>query len=135
MQHRTWLIHWALFVLFNYRGREIFEWFLSDKYDQIFNNLILFFCLLKKRYLNAIQTTCPYVLRYLTALLVLNKKKGLHLKELVKVIQQESHTYHDPITEFVEALYVNFDFEESQVRLRECEKVNSKLFFFSCSCF
>jgi len=41
----------------------------------------------------------------------------------VKVIQQEGYTYRDPITEFLEDLYVNFDFEGAQHKLRECETV------------
>ena len=36
------------------------------------------------------------------------------VKDLAKVIQQESYTYKDPITEFVECLYVNFDFDGAQ---------------------
>lgn len=47
------------------------------------------------------------------------------LKELIKVIQQEQHSYKDPITEFIECLYVNYDFEGAQNKLRECEDVNS----------
>ena len=46
------------------------------------------------------------------------------LKDLVKVIQQESYTYKDPITEFLECLYVNFDFDGAQQKLRECETVS-----------
>lgn len=45
------------------------------------------------------------------------------LKELIKVIQQEQYTYKDPITEFLECLYVNYDFEGAQQKLVECEKV------------
>ena len=45
------------------------------------------------------------------------------LKELIKVIQQEQYTYRDPITEFLECLYVNCDFEGAQLKLVECEKV------------
>lgn len=48
------------------------------------------------------------------------------LKDLVKVIQQESYTYRDPITEFLECLYVNFDFDGAQKKLRECEQVSLK---------
>lgn len=46
------------------------------------------------------------------------------LKELIKVIQQEQHCYRDPITEFLEYLYVNYDFEGAQKKLRECEQVS-----------
>lgn len=42
---------------------------------------------------------------------------------------QESYTYKDPITEFVECLYVNFDFDSAQKKLRECESVLVNDFF------
>uniref|UniRef100_A0A8B9WP81 Eukaryotic translation initiation factor 3 subunit E n=1 Tax=Bos mutus grunniens TaxID=30521 RepID=A0A8B9WP81_BOSMU len=41
----------------------------------------------------------------------------------------ESYTYKDPITEFVECLYVNFDFDGAQKKLRECESVLVNDFF------
>jgi len=113
LQQRTWLIHWSLFVFFNHpTGRNgIIDLFFSDKY------------------LNAIQTACPHILRYLTTAVITNKRRRNMLKDMVKVIQQESYTYRDPITEFLEALYVNFDFEGAQVKLRECEKVLTNDFF------
>lgn len=85
-----------------------------------------FFC----RYLNAIQTTCPHILRYLTTAVITNKRRRTVLKDLVKVIQQESYTYKDPITEFLECLYVNFDFDGAQQKLRECETVSAPVKFF-----
>jgi len=114
LQQRTWLIHWSLFIFFNNpNGR---------------NGIIdLFF--LSEKYLNTIQTSCPHILRYLTSAVITNKRKRLVLKDLVKVIQQESYTYKDPITEFLECLYVHFDFEGAQQKLRECEKVLSNDFF------
>ena len=61
------------------------------------------------------------------------------LKDLVKVIQYESYTYKDPITEFLQCLYVNFDFDGAQQKLRECETVSVlvkvwaiKMFFLFC---
>lgn len=45
-------------------------------------------------------------------------------------ITQESYTYKDPITEFVECLYVNFDFDSAQKKLRECESVSVHAGFF-----
>ncbi|MED6259074.1 Eukaryotic translation initiation factor 3 subunit E [Ataeniobius toweri] len=109
LQQRTWLIHWSLFVFFNHpKGRD---------------NIIDLF-LYQPQYLNAIQTMCPHILRYLTTAVITNKdvrKRRQVLKDLVKVIQQESYTYKDPITEFVECLYVHFDFDSAQKKLRECE--------------
>eukprot|EP00871_Galdieria_phlegrea_P000894 jgi/Galph1/1805/GphlegSOOS_G471.1 len=113
LQHRTWLIHWSLFVFFNHpTGR---------------NGIIdLFF---HEKYLNTIQTNCPHILRYLTSAVITNTKRRSMLKELVKIIQQESHAYHDPITEFVECLYVNYDFEGAQDLLQKCESTLRHDFF------
>lgn len=78
---RAWLIHWGLFVYFNHpQGRDsIIDVFLHQK-----------------PYLNAIQTMCPHILRYITTAVVISKRRGTVIKELIKVLQQE--TYKDPIT-------------------------------------
>lgn len=114
LQQRTWLIHWSLFVFFNHiKGRDL----LIDLF------------LYQPAYLNAIQTTCPHILRYLTTAVITNKRRKQILKDLVRVIQQESYTYKDPITEFLECLYVNFDFNGAQTKLAECETVLCNDFF------
>jgi translation initiation factor 3 subunit E len=115
LQQRTWLIHWSLFVFFNHvKGRD----------------LIIELFLYQKQYLNAIQTTCPWILRYLATAVVINKSSRRNVMlDLVKVIQEESYTYKDPITSFIEDLYVNFDFDGAQQKLRECETVLATDFF------
>jgi len=72
---------------------------------------------------------CPHILRYLTTAVITNKRRKNVIKDLVKVIQQESYTYKDPITEFIECLYVSFDFDAAQTKLRECEIVIINDFF------
>merc|ERR1719245_309830 len=115
LQQKTWLIHWSLFVFFNHpKGRD----------------LIIDLFLYQKQYLNAIQTTCPWILRYLSTAVIINKSSKRNvMKDLVKVIQEESYTYKDPITSFIEALYVDFDFNGAQQKLRECETVLVNDFF------
>merc|ERR1719341_2920464 len=115
LQRRTWLIHWSLFVFFNHqKGRE----------------LIIDLFLYQKQYLNAIQTTCPWMLRYLSTAVITNKSSRRNvMKDLIKVIQEESYTYQDPITSFIEDLYVNFDFDGAQQKLRDCETVLVNDFF------
>ncbi|KAJ3329880.1 Eukaryotic translation initiation factor 3 subunit E [Blyttiomyces sp. JEL0837] len=113
LQQRTWLIHWSLFIFFNHpKGR-----------DHIVD---LFF---QPHYINSIQTACPWILRYLTAAVIVNKKRRTVMKDLIKVIQQELTSYRDPITEFVECLYVNFEFDVAQQKLIECESVLENDFF------
>lgn len=97
---------------------------------------------------------CPHILRYLTTAVIINKQnRRTMLKDLVKVIQQvtskfknnflywcsfrtkkkfylqESYAYRDPITEFIEHLYVNFDFDAAQQKLRQCKDVLLNDFF------
>ncbi|XP_068658292.1 eukaryotic translation initiation factor 3 subunit E-like [Aristolochia californica] len=107
LQNRIWLMHWSLFIFFNHEnGRNgIIDLFFQD------------------RYLNAIQTNAHHLLRYVATAVIVNKRRRNMLKELIKVIQQEQYCYKDPITEFLECLYVNYDFEGAQKKLRECEDV------------
>ena len=72
--------------------------------------------LYQRQYLNAIQTTSPWILRYLATAVIINKSSRRHqvMKDLVRVIQEESYTYRDPITSFIEDLYVKFDFDGAQ---------------------
>uniref|UniRef100_A0A8C7TG08 Eukaryotic translation initiation factor 3 subunit E n=1 Tax=Oncorhynchus mykiss TaxID=8022 RepID=A0A8C7TG08_ONCMY len=106
---------------------------LNSLWGKLASEILIFDSLIDRFvYLNAIQTMCPHILRYLTTAVITNKdvrKRRQVLKDLVKVIQQESYTYKDPITEFVECLYVNFDFDSAQKKLRECESVLVNDFF------
>ena len=72
LQHRAWLLHWALFVYFNSpKGRdEVIDMFLSQQ-----------------AYLNTIQIVCPHLLRYVAVAVVASKSKQKNsLKDLIKVI-------------------------------------------------
>lgn len=115
LQQRTWLIHWSVFVFVHHpKGPDC----------------IIEMCLYKPLYLNTIQTMCPHILRYLSVAVIITPGRRNALKDLIKVIQQESYTYRDPITEFLEHLYVNFDFEGARSKLHECQtKLNHDFFF------
>ncbi len=118
LQQRTWLIHWSLFVFFK---PEV------SAYPNTRNEVIdLFF---SERYMQAIQTNCPHVLRYLAAAVITNPRRRNVLKDLVRIIQQEHNSYRDPITEFVECLLVNYDFDSAQEKLRQCERLLSTDYF------
>ncbi|RDB24562.1 Eukaryotic translation initiation factor 3 subunit E [Hypsizygus marmoreus] len=125
LHSRTWLVHWSLFVYFNHpQGRTLLlETFLSPTY------------------LNTIQTSCPWILRYLAAAAIISRKSSsaaqaplstrvrTALREVVKVIQTEEYQYQDPVTNFLKELYVEFDFEKAQRELGEAEKVVGDDFF------
>lgn len=121
LQNRSWLIHWSLFPFFNHDpARDV----LTD----------LFF---SPAYINTIQTSCPWILRYLAAAVITNRSRASkntsayqkQLKDLIRVVRQEGYEYSDPITDFVKALYVDFDFEEAQKKLSEAEDILRSDFF------
>ncbi|KAI0222941.1 eukaryotic translation initiation factor 3 subunit E [Massospora cicadina] len=117
LHQRTHLIHWSLFIFFNHQNGK----------DYLLDMLFL------PQYINTIQTTCPWILRYVAAAAVISRRRKNILKDLTKVIQEESHAYEDPITQFVKALYVEIDFDEAQAKLKECEDVISNDFFLTGS--
>lgn len=124
LQHRTWLIHWALFPLFN-----------SDSSRDAL--LEMFF---RPEYINTIQTSCPWILRYLAAAVITGRGRARNsgvqqkqLKDLVRIVRQEAYEYNDPLTQFVLALYIDFDFEEAQRQLSLAEEVLRTDFFLSTS--
>ncbi|KAL8642941.1 MAG: hypothetical protein Q9228_000430 [Teloschistes exilis] len=89
-------------------------------------------------FINTIQTNCPWILRYLAAAVITNRSRTRNtgayqkqLKDLVRVVRQEGYEYNDPVTEFIKALYVDFDFEEAQRKLGEAEEVLKGDFFLS----
>ncbi|RDW78226.1 eukaryotic translation initiation factor 3 subunit E [Coleophoma crateriformis] len=124
LTHRTWLLHWSLFPFFNYEpAREtVCELFFSAPF------------------INTIQTACPWLLRYLVAAVVTNRSRsrntGQHqkqLKDIIRIVKQENYEYNDPVTDFIKALYIDFDFEEAQKKLSEAEAVLRSDFFLNNS--
>ncbi|KAI0747190.1 eukaryotic translation initiation factor 3 subunit 6 [Daedaleopsis nitida] len=122
LHSRTWLLHWSLFVYFNHpQGRTLLlETFLSPTY------------------LNTIQTSSPWILRYLATAAVLSRKTASgalsarvrhSIREIVKVIQMEEYQYQDPVTQFLKELYVEFDFEAAQRELSKAETIVANDFF------
>lgn len=113
LQQRTWLLHWALFV---------FAWHEEGR-DAIVDFM------LQSRCVEAIQSNAPWLLRYLSAGVILHKRRRNLIKDLLRILRVDDKTYRDPIIEFVECLFVNYDFESAQAKLRECEVVLASDFF------
>ncbi|KOS17814.1 Eukaryotic translation initiation factor 3 subunit E [Escovopsis weberi] len=124
LDHRTMLLHWSLFPLFNSEGaREpILEMFFSAAY------------------INTIQTSCPWILRYLIAAVITGRTRARNssthqkqLKDIVRYVRQEAHEYSDPVTQFVSALYIAHDFDAARDALRAAEDVCRSDFFLASS--
>jgi len=123
LQHRSWLIHWSLFPFFNHEPAR-------DALTELF---------FSPTYINTIQTYCPWVLRYLVAAVITNRNRHVgknqqsqyqkQVKDLVRIVRQEGYEYSDPLTEFVKALYVDFDFDEAQKKLLQSDELLRSDFF------
>lgn len=114
---KTWLLHWSLFAVFSNTGQvpiKAFNFFLHEKS------------------LSIISLSCPHLLRYVAAALILEKRCKLALKDTVEIIRLESHAYSDPITRFLVSLYVDLDFEGAQQELKQCGKVCAADKFLAC---
>jgi len=127
LQHRTWLLHWSLFPFFHHEA----------SHDALIE---LWF---SPAYINTIQTGCPWLLRYLAAAVVSSRNSSTssknvsgggsqyqkQLKDLVRIVRQEGYEYTDPVTEFIRALYLEFDFGGAQQKLGEADLVLQGDFF------
>ncbi|GME88651.1 unnamed protein product [[Candida] boidinii] len=122
LYQRTWLIHWYLFPFFNLENG-------LEKLSDLF---------LSSSYLSTIQASCPWILRYLIAAIVCLYSKQhsspsyqKKLKDLIRIVSQEEYEYKDPLTEFMKALYIDFDFETAKDKLVEVEIIIKTDFFLS----
>lgn len=125
LQQRAWLVTWSLFVFFNIPdGRvKMIEFMMGDA-----------------KLLNAIQTSCPHLLRYLTCAVIINRKslrstnysKNI-LKDLSRILLTEKDTYTDPLIGFLLAVYQEFDFKKAHVFLKQAEVLLQNDFFLGYS--
>ena len=81
------------------------------------------FCVIARRFLNAIQTNAQHLVRYLAVAAVVNKRRRNVMKDLMRLIEQESYQVSDPVTDFLQCLFTNYDFDGAQEKLQECEQV------------
>lgn len=82
-------------------------------------------CAIARRFLNAIQTNAQHLVRYLAVAAVVNKRRRNVMKDLMRLIEQESYQVSDPVTDFLQCLFTNYDFDGAQEKLQECEQVTT----------
>lgn len=114
IRQRAWLLHWGLFVYINQREpHELLADFFSER-----------------NYLQTMENLCPWLLRYYTAAVVLSPaRRRTGIRELLTEIQNMGYLYADPITQFLESLYTQFDFDAAQLKLKECQLLMKQDFF------
>merc|ERR1712004_512794 len=123
LQWRTWLLHWSLFVFFTEDSK-------NPKGGCSKSSDIVNLFLNTEEYRNAIETICPWMLRYLAVVIVTSKNLDQkNYKQLIRLIDQEHYNYSDPITDFLLCFNVHYDFDEAQVKLQQSERVLKSDYF------
>lgn len=56
------------------------------------------------------------------------------MKDLMRLIEQESYQTSDPITDFLQCLFTNYDFDGAQQALQQCEQVSQVSVYDRLSC-
>lgn len=91
--------------------------------------------------LNTIQVNAPHLLRYLTATVILNRRRKNILKDLIKILVSttkelpvapsatNSLAYTDPLIDFILSLYVDYNFEAALKHLNAARTMLSNDFF------
>lgn len=130
LHRRTWLAHYALFVCFGHA-----------------NGLGVFLDLcMEEKMLQAIQTVCPHLLRYVGAASVLTRRSRreflravernddatLGVSEMVRNAAASDASDRDPVIVFLRRLFVEHDFEAARADLERCSKM-IKADFFLCA--
>lgn len=109
---RSWLLHWSLFAIFRKSDHPGSK--LEDLKPELVDDFLL------EKNLSIISLSCPHLLRYVAACLILHKRQK---KETVWILQSESASYSDPLTRFLLALFIDMDFDEAQQELQKCATV------------
>jgi len=114
IRQRAWLLHWALFVHTN----------RPDGVDALADLFA------ERPYATTMENLCPWLLRYYTAAVILSpSRRRTMLKDVLREIQEFSYLYSDPITQFLESLYKEFDFDNAQIKLTECQELLKRDYF------
>jgi len=114
LQHRGWIVHWGLLIQFGTSADEN----MPDVFGDRFN-------------LQCIENTCPWVLRYYTASVILQNRRKNVTNDLLREIRHMKYQYSDCFTEFMESLWEQFDFRGAQMKLKQCCETIEKDYFLS----
>jgi len=130
--HRTWFAHWILFILFKveWTGANVKK--SEEQQSLVYNWNKLVDVFLNEKNVSVICFSAPHLLRYVAALLILHNKRLKHLlTDVAKIMHQEQECYQDPLTKFLIALYIDMDFDDAQVQLKECQSALEIDYFLS----
>lgn len=106
MSHKAWLLHQILVYSF------------TNNYTALFVDILTNRAVYGTVFLNIIQIKSQYLLRYMIASLLLNREVDELLETALPLVLYEKDQYSDSFTEFIEAVYEDFDFDRAQTLIK-----------------
>ena len=123
LRQRVWLCHWAPF-LFGHGQKSL------DALWSLFSH---------SAYLNAIQTTCPYLLRYHIAVALMKfpmldvEVRQSRLNDLVKLLALEQAQYSEPLSAILLTMLSDCNFDQVPALFSSCKQlIDSDFFLVEC---
>eukprot|EP00070_Physeter_catodon_P015594 XP_023973591.2 eukaryotic translation initiation factor 3 subunit E-like [Physeter catodon] len=119
---RSWLLHWAIWPVFGYYSVAVHakQFVLGN---QAWSMLIEW--MMSEANLFCVAVVCPHLLRYYAVYAILNRKRKDHFQAVMTALSQSKNRYSDPFTSLLEALFLDFNFDEAQLYIaqvgQECE--------------
>jgi translation initiation factor 3 subunit E len=113
MRQRSWLMHWGLFVHLNQR----------DGFDALIDFMT------ERNYIQTTENITPWLMRYYVSAVILSPRRKFLIKDCLNSINNLSYLYTDPVLQFVQALYDQYDFDAAHLKLKECVVLMNNDFF------
>ncbi|KAK8794013.1 hypothetical protein WA171_003140, partial [Blastocystis sp. BT1] len=111
LQSRCWLLHYSLYLFSRY----------PEDIDQ-FVRLSL-----RREYLAAMEINCPWLLRYVAVVAVVQNRQNL--ARVVDILDRRQESLEDPLLLFLHSLLIRMDFEAASKELGRCPDVFESDFF------
>jgi translation initiation factor 3 subunit E len=122
---RNWMLHWSLFVYF--KGGES----NSGKFLDVVFDTALRFHSREYNNLHTVETVSPHLLRYVVAACLMNRSKRSSLFHALKIVRACALDYSDALTQFLEVLIGQANFDEAFAQLSKVAAVIENDFFLS----
>lgn len=126
LQQRAWLLHWAMWLLLRYylvltyaKGQACRNQAWSGLLDWV----------VQERNLTCAHLLSPHLLRYYAVYGIMNRKRKDHFQAIVGAIGHTKNKYSDAFTCLLEALFLDFNFDEAQRHISSISELCETDFF------
>ncbi|KAL8275230.1 hypothetical protein Esti_000814 [Eimeria stiedai] len=111
LQQRAWLLHWALWLLLRHYLVLTYAKGVSCR-SQAWSHLLDW--VVQERNLTCVHLLSPHLLRYYAVYGIMARKRKDHFQAVVGAIGHTKNKYTDTFTSLLEALFLDFNFDEAQ---------------------